>query len=42
MFYLDVEEQKLDFCQELGDLASFPNLLDALGSFPEEGVGGAP
>lgn len=42
MFYLDVEEQELDFSQELGDLVSFPNVLDALGSFPEEGVGGSP
>lgn len=40
--YLDVEEQEPDFSQELGDLVPFPNLLDALGSFPEERVSGSP
>lgn len=42
MCYLDVEEQKLDFSQELGDLVSFPDFLEALGSSPEEGVRGSP
>lgn len=42
MFYLDVEEQKFGFSQELGDHVSFPNVLDALGSFLEERVGGSP
>lgn len=42
MSYLDVEEQEPDFSQELGDLVPFPNLLDALGSSPEERVSGSP
>lgn len=42
IYHLDVEEEKFGFSQKLGDLVSFLDVLDAFGSFLEEGVGGSP